>query len=216
MEITWHGNACFTLKTKQGTALIDPQTSPSAKSLQKADIILASQDGETEKTLEKSTPDGAKLISWPGEYEVKSMAITAQEMRYQKEEAGKKTDNGLFFMVDVDGLRICYLGPINAVPSDELIESIGDVDILMLPVGGGDVLDASGAHEVIEEIEPRAVIPMCYAAEGLKGTYDGIEPFLKKAGAQATEIKDKFNINNRSDLAEDKLECIVLKPQLEN
>ena len=84
----------------------------------------------------------------------------------------------------------------------------------MLPVGGGKYMDAKKAHLVVEELEPRCVVPMMYATSGVKLEIDGVEAFMKAAGATGVAAKDKFSIDSRSQLSEEKTEYVLLNPQL--
>lgn len=213
MEIMWHGYSCFTLKTKQGIAVIDPYSENIGLKLPslKADILLISHDHEGHNNS-KGVAGDPRVIDWPGEYEVRGLAITAEAVPYSGEGNKKKPGHGLFFTINVDGLKLCFLGDMGEL-SDDLIEGIGDVDILILPVGGHHTMDAKQAHVVIEELEPRAVIPMHYAIPGIKEELDGVEPFLKLVGATGAEAKEKFTISGRSQLQEDKTEFILLTPQ---
>jgi L-ascorbate metabolism protein UlaG (beta-lactamase superfamily) len=214
MEIIWHGYSCFTLKTKHGTAVIDPYNSSSIGlklPALKADVVLVSHDHDGHNFV-SAVGGNPKIIDWPGEYEVKGIAICAVQIPYTGEGSDKNPGKGLFFTFEVDNLRICFMGDIGGEPDDALIESIGDVDVLLLPVGGHNTLDAKKAHLVIEEIEPRAVIPMHYAVKGMKVELDEVDAFLKLVGGSPAP-REKFVINSRSELMEDKMECIVLSPQ---
>lgn len=214
MEITWHGYSCFTIKTKEGVAVIDPYREEIGLKLPalKADTVLISHDHEGHNNV-KGLSGEVRIIDWPGEYEVKGLAITAQTVPHGSEGNKKEPGQGLFFTIDADGMKICFLGDMGDKIDDALIESIGDVDVLMLPVGGHNTMNAKQAHNVIEEIEPRAIIPMHYATPGLKTELDDVEGFLKLVGASGIEAKDKFSLSSRSQLQEDKTEIILLKPQ---
>lgn len=212
MDIIWHGYSCFTIKTKTCTAVIDPYSSeigitpPNLK----GDVVLVSRKHPGHDNI-KAVQGEAKVIDWAGEYEIKGFAVAAGKIK-PKEDENKKNPI-LYFTMDAENLRICMLGDIGKGLDEELIESIGNVDILLLPVGGGDALDAKSAHAVVEELEPRAVIPMHYAIPGLKGKYDGVDVFMKLSGV-TVEPKDKFTIGNKSELSAEKTEYIVLNPQV--
>jgi|WetSurMetagenome_2_1015567.scaffolds.fasta_scaffold37308_4 L-ascorbate metabolism protein UlaG (beta-lactamase superfamily) len=214
MDITWHGYSCFTIKTKQATIVIDPYD-PAVTGIKlpqlKADIVLISHNHSGHNYV-AGVGGEPKVLDWPGEYEVKGIAIVANKVPYSKEGNKEKKGEGMFFTIAADDLRLCFMGDMGEV-DDALIEGIGDVDILMLPIGGRNTMDAKQAHDVIEEIEPRAVIPMHYAIKGAKGELDEMEPFLKLVGAGAIEPKEKFTVGSRSELKEDKMECVVLTPQ---
>jgi L-ascorbate metabolism protein UlaG (beta-lactamase superfamily) len=203
MDIIWHGNSCFTIKTKNCTVVIDPY-SPSIgikPPALKADLVLTSRNhpGHNNVAAVQGEP---KIIDWPGEYEVKGFTVNAQKIEPEAE--GK---NVMFFNLDADGIKICFLGDVGKGLNDELIEKIGSMDILLIPVGGNDVMDAKTAHAVVEELEPRTVIPMHFAVPGLKEKYDGVEPFLKISGA-VSEAKDKFTVGSKSDLPAEKTDIL--------
>jgi L-ascorbate metabolism protein UlaG (beta-lactamase superfamily) len=214
MDIIWHGYSCFTLKTKHCTAVFDPYNEDVGLKLPKikADLVMVSHDHEGHNAIEKVGGE-AKLIDWPGEYEVKGLAINAYQVPYTEEGTEKKPGKGLMFVVHAEDLKICFLGDMGTQPEAALLEQIGDIDILMVPVGGNHVMDAKAAHLAIEEIEPRAVIPMHYATDGVKMKIDGIEPFLKVMGAANLTAKDKISVESRASLKEDGMEIILLNPQ---
>ena len=214
MDIIWHGYSCFTLKTKQCTAVFDPYNDDVGLKLPKikADLVMVSHDHEGHNAVEKVGGE-AKLIDWPGEYEVKGLAINAYQVPYTEEGTTKKPGKGLMFVVHADDLKVCFLGDMGSQPESALLEQIGDIDILIVPVGGNHVMDAKSAHLTIEEIEPRAVIPMHYATSGVTMKIDGIEPFLKVMGAANLVAKDKVSVESRSSLKEDAMEIMLLNPQ---
>lgn len=211
MDILWHGYSCFTLKTRHGTAVIDPYHSEAGLTLPSltADVVLISHHHPEHDNIQ-AVHGNPRILDWPGEYEVKGIAITAQALPYQNEKLGE----GVLFIIDVDNIKICFLSDMNGKIGNDIIESIGDIDILMIPVGGQHTLSANQAHEIIEELEPRAVIPMHYSFEGTQGKLDGIESFLKIIGAATQEVKEKYTVNDRNGLQEEKMEVILLKPQL--
>lgn len=211
MDITWHGHSCFTIKGKKATIVIDPFSDKgfSPEKL-KADIVLVSLVG-----AEKLLPIAGEPVVFdlPGEYEVKEVAMQGiqawTQPKSEEEKKGEKSPKTTIFLMNFEELRICHLGSIGHTIPDEMIEKIGDVDILFVPAGGNDTLDAKKAHEVIEDIEPRIVIPMNFFAEGEKTTYAGIEALLKLSGSNP-ERKDVFSIANKAALPQEKTEYVVL------
>ncbi len=212
MEIIWHGYSCFTVKTKNCTAVLDPYGSDIGLNPPnlKADIVMVSRQHPGHDNI-KAVQGEPKFIDWPGEYEIKGLSLAAGKIKLPEGEKERKPV--MYFTMDADNIRICFLGDIGKGLDEEMIESIGNIDILLLPVGGGDVMDAKAAHAIVEELEPRAVIPMHYAIPGLKGKYDGVDVFLKLSGA-TVEARDKFTIGNKTELSAEKTEYIVLNPQV--
>lgn len=194
MDIIWHGQSCFTIKGKKGSVVVNPYADEVKNEKLKGDLVLVTDIPESfEKPGKKLAPvDGEpKIFDVPGEYEVSEIPVIGMQVPGQK-----KT----IFQIRMDDMSICHLGNIDQVLPAEMIEKIGDVDVLIVPVGGDGCLDAKKAHEVIEEIEPRMVIPMCY---------DDATEFLKKTGV-TVEPKDVLSLANKGALPQDKMEYVVL------
>ncbi len=201
MDIIWHGHSCFTIKGKDATIVTDPFEGLGTKlpSL-KADIVSLSGEGEIAKV------DGnPKVLDWSGEYEVSNVAI---------ESICPLGEDLNIFIFALDGIKICHLSYLSHELPEELIDQIGEVDVLMIPVGGSEVLDGKTAQKVVEAIEPRVVIPMLYAATDTKMNIGGASEFLKAMGKTAVEPMDKFSIGSRSSLPEDRMEFVLLNPKL--
>ena len=98
---------------------------------------------------------------------------------------------------------------VRRILSEEELEFIGDVDILLVPVGGDSVLDGEKAAEVVRQIEPRLVIPMQFKIKDLKIKRSDESKFLKEMGGKS-ENENKLKIS-RKDLPEDTTRVIVLE-----
>lgn len=170
----------------------------------KADLLLNTGNFPDFYTAEnvKGEPE---IIDWPGEYEIKGVAFTVLKPETE--------DGNVFTLIDENNLKLCFIDKMSTALSEEMVESIGDVDVLLIAVGGNKTTDAQMAHKIIEGIEPRCVIPMNYAVEGATEKLDPLDNFLKMVGANAIEAKDKYSISGRSGLKEDTTEYIILNPQ---
>ena len=206
MQIQWKGQFCFFItatlgKQEQGKLLIDPYADSTGMKLSpvEADVLLTSSN-----TPEHSNPRAAKgspfVINSPGEYEVKGM--------YMQGISGG--NGGTIYTIDVEGMKLCHLGGLEGSGlKPEQIETIGDIDILFIPVGGGDTLDAKTASHVISQIEPKMVIPMAFKQPKLKKERDGVDVFLKTIGEKNGEVQQKLSVKLR-DLAGDDMKVVVL------
>jgi L-ascorbate metabolism protein UlaG (beta-lactamase superfamily) len=92
---------------------------------------------------------------------------------------------------------------------DEL-EDLGEIDILILPVGGHGVMDAASASKVVNEIEPKIVIPSHYKTPGLTVEADGVEKFIKEMGGKSENIEKL--LLKKKDLATEGMRVICLEP----
>lgn len=187
MEITWHDNTCFVVREKNISLIIDPHKS----SGKLAGNIVLSGRGDAEPVA-----GAEKLFNWPGEYEIKDIPIRA--IPVGTKEGASDT---LIFCFAINEVKFCHLGELGHVPSSEIIKEIGDVDVLMIKIGKNSNLSAKQVTEIIEGIEPRAVIPM---GENIAAGA------LKDIGAEKVETRDKFTLKSASDLPDEEMQYVVL------
>lgn len=221
MEIQWHGLSCVSVKGKNGTVLIDPYDTKAAGISYpsvKADVILMADSNEL---LSYEKAEGQHLFNWPGEYEAKGIlfdAVVAHDRPKEKDDTKKdEAKEVLMFLLSVDDFKVAHLSSVGHKLTPEMLEKLGDIDILILPVGGSPkgatCLSAEKAQEVVEQIEPRMVIPMMYDC-GQKLPLVGVEPFLKAVGALTVQPQKTLKLTGPAQLSVDKTEFVVLEPAL--
>lgn len=156
MDIQFHGANCVTIGTKLGHFVIDDNLEAlGSKSITKPDSIALF----TSPPLKN--PHAKLVIEDPGEYEVSEVSIFGIAARAHTDEVGQ--ESATIYKVEYDDLRVVILGHIHPDLSEDHLEEIGTVDILITPVGGnGFTLDPLGALQVIKKIEPKLVIPTHY------------------------------------------------------
>lgn len=212
MDITWHGHSCFTFKGSDATIVTDPYTIGNKLPKLKANIVTLG-DVLAEKEGEISQVEGnPKVLDWPGEFEVSNVAVEAFSADQFAKEGSLEGENVNIFVFMLDGIKICHLSGLAHELSDELLDRIGDVDILLIPVGGGVVLDGKKAQNIVEAIEPRIVIPMYFNATETKLQIGGAEEFLKTMGQTELQGENKFTIKGRSNLPDDVMTFVLLEP----
>lgn len=149
-------------------------------------------------------PRAEKLftISAPGEFEAGGIFV------YCLQSPQKGEPRSLLSRITVEGMTIAHLGSLSHDLSSEQLELFEGADILMLPVGGKDVLDAKAAKEMVEKIEPRIVIPMHAAAKGVATPYDDVSKFFKEMGT-SPEPQERVKIVKK-DLPIDTMEVLYI------
>jgi len=182
MEITWYGHACFRLKDRNATIITDPYDKSLGLTLPRltADIVTISHNS-AHHNYTKAIKGDFKVVDGPGEYEIKDTFITGIHLIQQKKENKPRKRNNLFVFY-MDDITICHLGDLNHIPTQNQVENMGNIDVLMVPVGGQQALNAAQAAEVISLIEPYIVIPMHYKLPDLAVTLEPVEKFLKEMG----------------------------------
>jgi L-ascorbate metabolism protein UlaG (beta-lactamase superfamily) len=195
MEIIWYGHACFRLKGRQGTVVTDPYDKSVGLTLPslKADIVTISHASSHHSYVAAIKSD-FKVIDSPGEYEINDIFVTAINMQAGSKESKDNASANNIFVIDLEDIKICHLGDLNHVPTQNQVEDMGNIDILLVPVGGKQALNAVQAAEVISLIEPYLVIPMHYELPGLKVELDPVSKFLKEMGLTKSETIDSLKI----------------------
>jgi len=208
MKINWYGQTCFRIDTqvekgKTVDILIDPffdkELGIRGPKLD-ADILMVSQDRQ------EAVSGRYFLITGPGEYDVKGVYIQG----IRGDTNSDKKERTTIYTMEAEGIKLCHLGILgqNELSSNQL-EKINEVDILMLPVGGGKSLDVKKAVKVMSQIEPKIIIPMYYKVPKIKIKLDKIDSFLKELGIKSLEPLPKLNIKAK-DLPKDEAKIIVL------
>lgn len=194
MDIYWYGQACFKLKGKNATVVIDPYDPDFTglkipKDLQ-ADVVLT-----THEHKDHNFTSAPMVFNKPGEYEVSGVAVTGISSFHDNSEGSERGPNIIFHLL-FDDLDIVHLGDLGQSRlTEEQIAMIGQTDILLIPVGGIYTINAKAASDIVSQLEPKIIIPMHYAVEGLKFELEGVEGFLKEMGAEGVIPQPKLSIS---------------------
>ena len=195
MDINWLGHSCFRLRGKQAAIITDPFPPDLGYTLGKptADIVTISHQHHSH-SYDKGIDGEPKIINGPGEYEIKGVLIIGIAT-FHDANGGKEKGKNTVYLIEIDGITVCHLGDLGHVLTTEQVEEIDDVDVLLLPVGGGATINASTAAEVLRQIEPRVVIPMHYKTPVLKRELGPVDSFLKEMGIERPASQPKLSLN---------------------
>jgi L-ascorbate metabolism protein UlaG (beta-lactamase superfamily) len=200
MEITWLGHSCFRLRSRTATVVTDPYGKDLGLILPRvrADIVTVSHDSDSHNNV-KGVKGDFKVLAGPGEYEVSNVFVTGLVLSDRKA-GGKSAKNGAarntVFLIELDGLTVCHLGDLDTVPTQAMMEeSLSEVDVLLVPVGGSGALNASQAAEVVSLLEPHVVIPMHYKIKGLELKLDPVSKFLKEMGLDKVDEQESLKLD---------------------
>lgn len=215
MIINWYGHSCFKI-TNQGGRLI-VITDPFDKKIGLnpprcgADIVTVSHqhyDHNNTKVITGMEGSNPFIIDGPGEYEIKGVSIVGYNSFHDKE----KKENNIIYSMEIDKIKICHLGDFGQNKlSDKQIEKIGNVDILMIPVGGNYTIGAKRAAGIVNQIDPGIVIPIHYKIPGLNIKLNDVKDFLKEMGLNGVIPVDKLTVKKK-DLIGKAMEVVVMKP----
>ena len=199
------GHSCFLLRESTGTTVVtDPYSSDIGLTLPavSADIVTVSHHHYDHDNV--AALSGSPLvIDKPGMYEVKGVHIFGVNT-FHDEHDGKLRGENVIFNFRMDGVNICHVGDIGHGPSPLMIEAIGPVDVLLIPVGGNYTIDAEIAKEYVDRLMPNVVIPMHYKTNDLKIDIEGVDAFLDYFEKEDVEYPETDFVEfDRSDFDDD-------------
>ena len=217
-KITWAGQSCFEISVanaKDSTAniVIDPFDEKIGLKLPNmtADLVLVTHDHSDNSNV-KGVKGEPFVIDGPGEYEIKGIFVQGIDS-FHDDAHGKERGKNTIFTIETEHIRFCHLGDFGQKElTEEQVEQIGTVDILMIPVGGSYTITSAEAIKIIGQIEPKMVIPMHYALPKLTVELEGVEKFLKAMGKSALEPQDKLTVKTSTLPKDGDMEIVVLKP----
>lgn len=215
MDITWYGHSCFRLSERGSISIVtDPYSTdiglPPLKL--KADVVTVSHEAPGHAYVDAVKSQNQRPLSvlrGPGEYEVGGVFITGHAMHTVEDEF---VHPNVGYVIQYGALSVLHLGDLAHVPEQSQIEALGEINVVLIPVGGGGGLRANMAAEVIGMIEPHYIIPMHYMLPDLTVLLDPVEKFLKEMGVSRVQEEDILKVTTGS--LPEQPQVILLRPQL--
>lgn len=217
MYLTWLGHACFKIQTKNNgeevvlvTDPFDPSIGLKLPRSLKADVVTISHQHTDHNYL--AGVDGQPfVIQAPGEYETKKIFIYGAPSWHDKSQ-GKERGENVIYRIELEDLVVVHLGDIGHSLTNGQLEQLQNTDILLIPVGGTYTINYKEAAEIVNQIEPRLVVPMHYRIPDLNLRLDGVEKFCKEMGLCGKPQTGRVKIIKK-DLPVDKMEILILEKE---
>lgn len=208
VTIKWFGHSCFLIESSQGTKiLMDPLGEETGYPLPEVmpDIIAISHEhfdhnyvrpyrGKP-KIIRGLTTDGR---DWEKVEETIKDVTISNVSAYHDNKGGKKDGLNSIFILQLEGLRIVHLGDLGHLLSEEQIKALGQIDVLLIPIGGVTTIDPFGAHEVLEQLRPKIAIPMHYKTPVCTFTLYSTKHFIKDKTNVRKEGGNTLRLNKDS------------------
>ncbi|MEO0081877.1 MAG: MBL fold metallo-hydrolase [candidate division WOR-3 bacterium] len=205
MKVKWFGHAAFLLVASDGTKIIADPYIPGCfdnalcygQISETADAVTESHDHD-DHAGGRMLPGRPPVLRGAGEHQVKSITITGLDTAHD-DAAGAKRGRNTVFLYCIDGLKIVHLGDLGEPLPAAVSSAIGQVDVLLVPVGGYFTIDATQAHKTAEALGARIIIPMHYRTGKCSFQIQPVDQFLqgrvgvRRFGTSEVEItKDKL------------------------
>jgi len=195
MDISYLGHSCFRIKGSQAVVVTDPFSPDLGYSLGKtsADIVTVSHQ-HPGHYYTAGIGGGPKLITGPGEYEISEVLIIGMVSFHDAEKGAQRGKNTIYLM-HIDEIAVCHLGDLGHMLNEDRLEELGEVDVLMVPVGDVSTITATVAAEITRQLEPKVVIPMHYRTDAARPDLDPVSGFLKEIGAEQVTPQAKLSLS---------------------
>lgn len=193
MDITWLGHSCFKIRGGRTTVITDPYSPDLGYSLGKpsAHIVTVSHDHPGHAYVH-GVSGQPRLISGPGEYEIRGVLVIGIAT-FHDAVGGKERGRNTVYLVELDEVSVCHLGDLGHVLTAAQVEEIDNVDVLLLPVGGGTTINAPMAAEIVRQLEPKVVVPMHYQTRAISRELEPVDRFLKEMGVKQITPQPKLS-----------------------
>jgi L-ascorbate metabolism protein UlaG (beta-lactamase superfamily) len=218
MEIKWYGHSSFLLTTEKGVKIIMDPYEPGAFGggimygpiTDKADVVLVSHD-HADHNYVTGLRGSPQVIKTAGRHEAKGIIIEGIPS-FHDTSSGSERGKNIIFIITADGMRVCHLGDLGHRLSAQEVKEIGQVDCLLIPIGGFYTIDPQEATAVAGQLNPKLIIPMHWKTEKCGFPIEAVDPFLK-GKTKVQRIKGSSFSFTKKDVKAG-LGIVVLQPAL--
>lgn len=197
-DIEYKGANSVIVSTKKSTLVTDPKLSVVGLK----DVALKEAvEIASEPRFALNGKDARLHIEGPGEYEIGDFSIRGVRAT-RHIDTDKDEPISTVYRIEVGDVRVAYLGNIAGTLSEDQLEALGVIDMVILPVGGSGLApDATSAAHLVRQIDPKVVIPVHYADDAIKYEMpqDSVETFVKELGAPV-EKTAKYKVKAAASL----------------
>ena len=210
MEISWYGNGCFRLRSQIGTVITDPYPpSPTLRLPKLSAAIVSVSDDTLSDEAAVSRNAHSLLLTGPGEYEIGGIFIQGVPMHSR----GHTPVTAYVF--EMEGLAVCHLGLPWQAPSAAQIEDLGDIDVLLLPVGGPERIGVQAVADLASGLEPKVLIPMYYSLpDAPDDRFHTLDRLAHELGTKLPEPDATFNTRRRGGIGQNTLALLECRAQV--
>ena len=210
MEILWLGHACFRLRSDDLVVVTDPYPSSLGlrPEIRPATVVTVSNSHPNHNNwLEVGS--SPKVFDTPGEYEYSGIA--ARGVMTTLAEGAARESRNVAFCIVIDNVNICHLGDISTPLTTRQVEELHPVDVLLAPAGGGCTLDLERILQLMQDLDPKIVIPMHYQIPNTNEPLGSLDAFLQLMGV--SEIQPRRSLSVTVANLPANMQVTVLEPQ---
>ena len=210
MEIIWLGHSCFRFRSQETIVITDPFPNSIGFDFENrpASIVTVSQNDKNHSNAE-NVSGNPKIFAAPGEYEYTGVSVKG--VMTPLAEQTNREDRNVAFTITLEGIKICHLGKLNTPLTTNIVDELGPIDVLLVPVGGHGLIELNGIQQIMQDFDPKIVIPMQYKTQGLQLDIDPVDAFLTMQSS--SELQPQPRISVTSTNIPPSLNITLLSPQ---
>ena len=196
MVISYHGGECFKVSFGSTTLAFNPigkksKLSPVKFGSDAAFVSLWHEDFNGVENVQHGSKEPF-VVDGPGEYEIGSVVARGFGVKTTYDKAERFNT---IYQVRLEEMNMVFLGALGDPEIDsKILGELGDIDILFVPIGGGDLLEVPQASKLAVKLEAKLIIPMHYDAASLKA-------LLKEEGNESVKPTDKLTLKRNDSTA---------------
>ena len=192
MEITWFGHSCFRIKGSKTTIITDPYApEPGETPLKLTGDIVTVSHLDAGHSYVQAVSGKPHVIQGPGEYEIGGVLILGIPTFHDSSSGAERGKNTVYLM-EIDEVSVLHCGDLGHMLNAAAIEEIGNVNVLLVPVGNKTTIGATTAAELVRRLEPKVVIPMHYHVKTFDAPFEPVDRFLNEVGVKEITPQPKL------------------------
>jgi len=215
MKMKWLGHACFLITTERGLRIVtDPYSVGGGiryEPVKEAADVVTISHGHSDHNNVSAVTGSPEIVKAIGTREVKGITVKGIAT-YHDQSAGKERGSNVIFCFSIDGIELCHLGDLGHALTVQQIADIGNVDILLVPVGGFFTIDFRVASKVCDDLKPSVIIPMHYKTAKLDYPVAGVGDFIN--GKKNVKHVNSSEVGYTRDTLPGVTEIVVLQHAL--
>lgn len=198
VEAIWHGHACFEVRGKEVIVVFDPFEGlgiPEPKA--NADVVLCSHSHGDHNNFGPVLKEGGTVLEgFVGSREIQGVSVEGVAS-FHDAVGGKQRGKNSIYVVQLDDIRFCHLGDLGHALTSNHVDEIGEIDVLLTPVGGGPTVGPDLAASIAKRLDPRIIVPLHYNAnisgqsEWLNSRLHKVNDFLVNSEETVEKLDDR-------------------------
>ena len=193
MEIIWLGHSCFRLRSQETVVITDPFPDSIGLAFENrpASVVTVSNNNTNHNHID-DVSGNPKMFSAPGEYEYSGVSVKG--VMTPLADPSSREERNVAFTITLDGINICHLGKLATPLTSCIVDELGPVDVLLVPVGGHGLIELNGIQQIMQDFDPKIVIPMQYKTQGLQLDLDPVDAFLTMQSSPDLQNQPRISV----------------------